>query len=109
MESFEQWLERDRNGRVVRWPFRILATLLLGAFGFVFFYGSYRFIEVPTVLDAILVFVMVPLALIIGRTVGYVVWKGHVLHNLYWFFPSGLVLLVWIGLFNFIVYQLSHS
>ena len=109
MESFEQRLEKDPNGRVVRWPFRILAALLLGAIGFILSGGFYRLSEAPTVLDALLVFVMLPLALVIGRTVGYVVWKGRVLHNLYWPFPSGLVLLVWIGLFNFIVYQLSHA
>ena len=109
MDSFEQRLESDPDGRVVRWPFRILAALLLGVFGFVLFFGIYQFIEAPTVLVALLVFVMLPLAVIIGRTVGCVVWKGRALHNLYWPFPSGLVLLVWIGLFNFIVYQLSHA
>jgi hypothetical protein len=109
MESFEQRLEKDRNGRVVRWPFRILAALLFGAFGFALLGGVYRFIGAPSVLGALLIFVMLPLAVFMGRTVGCVVWKGRVPHNLYWPFPSGLVLSVWIGLFNFIVYQLSHA
>jgi hypothetical protein len=109
MDSFDQTLDQTRTGRVVRWPFRVLAALLLGTMVLVFLGGIYRVVVAPTVMGALCVFVMFPLVILNGRVVGYVVWKGRVLRNPFWPFPSGLVLLVWIGLFTFITLQLKHA
>ena len=109
MESFEQRLAQDSKIRVVRWPFRIFAGLLLLAVCIALFGGIYRLIETPTVTGAFLVVLILPLALVIRRTVGCVIRKGRVPGRLYWPFPSGLLLFMWIALFGFTAYLASHA
>lgn len=109
MDSFKQRLEDDSRNRLVRWPFRILATVLLVAVGLALLGGVYRFVEVRTFLGLMVIVTLLPLAVMLARTGGYVVWKGHVPHNLYWPFPSGLTLFIWIGIFTLVTSQLSHA
>ena len=109
MESFEQQLAQDSKVRGVRWPFRIFAALLPLATCIALSGSMYRLIEAPTITGALVVFLLLPLALTIGRTVGFVVAKGRVPGRAYWPFPSGWLLFIWMALFSFTAYQASHA
>ena len=109
MDSSKQRLEDDSRNRSVRWPFRILAAVLLVAVGLALLGGVYRFVKVPSFLGVMVIVTLLPLAVMMARTGGYVVWKGHVPDNLYWPFPSGLILFIWIGIFTLVTSQLSNA
>jgi len=99
MNKFEETLDKSRNGRIVRWPFRALATVFLFAALFVFFTASYLGFIAGNHKMALIAIVTLPLATLLSRLVGYIVLKGRVLSNPFWPFASGAVTLVWIVLF----------
>jgi hypothetical protein len=105
MNHFDETLDKASNGRAVRWPFRVLAAVLLAATLFGFFGAIYRGVNIGDLkgmLDAVVTF---PLVTLLCRLAGYAVWKGRVLRNPFWPFASGTVTLIWIVLFLVIVLQ----
>ena len=109
MEQFAEILDKNKGGRVVRWPFRILGAVLLAAALFVFFVSIFRGVTSGDPAGTLIATVTVPLVALLSRLVGYAVWKGRVLRNEFWPFASGAVAFVWVFVFLFVVLQYSEQ
>ena len=108
MEQFAEILDKNKGGRIVRWPFRILGAILLASALFVFFVSIFRAVTAGDPAGTLIAIVMAPLVALLCRLGGYAVWKGRVLHNEFWPFASGAVAFVWVFVFLFVVLQYSE-
>ena len=105
MDNLDDTLDKASNGRVVRWPFRVLAAALLAATLFGFFGTIYRGTNAGDLTDTFFAVVIFPQVALLSRLAGYAVWKGRVLRNPFWPFASGAVTIVWILMSLLIVLQ----
>ena len=103
MLSFEQTVERSGNGRIVRWPLRILGGLLLLASCIVQLGITYLAVIHKEMQAALFAVVALPIVSLVVRLVGYASWKGRVLERPLWPFASGSVAFVWAILFFIVV------
>lgn len=108
MEQFAELVDKNKDGHVVRWPFRVLGAVLLAATLFAFFGSVFRWVAVGDPEGMLIAVVMAPLVALLCRLGGYAVWKGRVLHNEFWPFASGAVAFVWVFVFLFVVLQYSE-
>jgi hypothetical protein len=105
MNNIDDTLDKASNGRVVRWPFRALAAVLLAATLFGVFGTIYRGANAGDLKETLFVVVTFPQVALLIRLAGYAVWKGRVLRNPFWPFASGAVTFVWILMSSLIVLQ----
>ena len=96
MQRFDEVLDKSTRGRTVRWPFRVLAAIivlgaLLGALGSV-----YTAVRHKDPRAALLALTFAPIGALVGRLGGYAVWKGGVVRNPFWPFASGSVAMFWL-------------
>ena len=96
MQGFDEILERTIRGRPIRWPFRVLAAVivlaaLVGVLG-----GAYAAVRQRDLRAALLLLAAAPISALMIRLCGYAAWKGRVIGNPNWPFASGAVTLVWL-------------
>lgn len=98
MQTCEEILLHSRRGSAVRWPFRLLALLvvlaaLAGALG-----SGYIALTHQDPRAAALALAGAPLAALVARLGGYAVWNGTVIQNACWPFASPTVAAAWLSL-----------
>jgi hypothetical protein len=96
MQNFDEILDKSNRGRVVRWPFRVLAALIVLGAAFAAWAAASAALRRGDLRAALYTVSFLPIVALVGRLGGYVVWKGHVLRNPYWPFASGSVASVWV-------------
>ena len=94
MQTFDETL--DNTGRAVRWPFRLLAAVIVLAALFAALGSVYTAFRHKDPKAALFALALVPVAALIGRLGGYAVWNGSVVRNPFWPFASGLVAFAWV-------------
>ena len=96
MQSFDEILDKTNRGRAVRWPFRLLAAVIVLAALFAALGSAYAAFWHRDLRAALFTVSGLPVAALLGRLGGYAAWKGQVLRNPFWPFASGSVAFVWI-------------
>jgi hypothetical protein len=96
MRSFDEVLDKSNRGRAIRWPFRLLATVIVLGALFAALGSAYSAFRRKDPSAAVLAVTFAPIAAVVGRLGGYAVWKGYVIRNPFWPFASGSVASFWI-------------
>jgi hypothetical protein len=97
MQSYNEVLLSPRRASAIRWPFRLLALLIVAGSLSALLGNAYLAITRKDPTAALLVLGFVPIAALIGRFGGYAIWKGAVLrNNPYWPFASGSLVAAWL-------------
>jgi hypothetical protein len=96
MESFDEILDKTNCGRAVRWPFRVLAALIVLGAAFAASAAAYAALRRGDIRAVLYTVSFLPIVALVARLGGYIVWKGYVLRNPYWPFASGSVASVWV-------------
>ena len=98
MSRMDIYLASSPEAALVRWPFRVLAAVLVVAFLGTLVTGAYLVVEHHSVRAVLLTVVVLPLAALVCRSAGHAALVGRVLSNLFWPFASGRVAFVWVFL-----------
>jgi hypothetical protein len=96
LQSFDEILDKSNRGRAVRWPFRVLAALLVLAAVFALAGSAYTAFRRGDLRAALYTVTFLPIVALVVRLGGYAVWKGSVLRNPYWPFASGALASLWV-------------
>lgn len=96
MQSLDEILDKSNRGRKVRWPFRLLATVIVLGALFGTLGCAVNALRHKDLRAALLALSSVPLTALVARLGGYAVWKGYVIRKPYWPFASGSVVLFWL-------------
>ena len=96
MQSFDEILDSTNRGRAVRWPFRLLAAIIVLGALFAALGSVYTAIRHKDLRAALFALSSIPIAALVARLGGYAVWKGSVIRNPVWPFASGSTALVWV-------------
>jgi len=104
MQTYDAILLHARRGSAIRWPFRLLALLLVlaaltGTLG-----SCYIALTHQDPRAALLALAGAPLAALIVRLGGCAVWKGTVAGDACWPFASRKVAMAWLLLTWVVVY-----
>ena len=105
--QFDAYLDSSASARLVRWPFRGLAAILLAAATFAFLGMAYKAATHHDLKAALNAVSCLPIAALLVRTGGGAVLFGRVVKTPLWPFASGYVALAWIAIF-FVVAQFSQ-
>ena len=98
MSRFEAYLASAESVRVVRWPFRVLAAMLVAAASFAQISATYLAIAHHETKSALCALALLPIAALIVRTAGLSSLVGRVPVRPLWPFTSGAIALAWIVL-----------
>jgi hypothetical protein len=98
MQSYEEILLYSRRRSAIRWPFRLLALVIVAVALFVALGSAYIAFTRKDLRAALLALAAAPLAALIARLGVYAVWTGRVGADPYWPFASGSVAAVWIAM-----------
>jgi hypothetical protein len=96
MQGFGEILERTTQGRQIRWPFRVLAAVIVLAASVGVLGGAYSVVTHRDLRAALLLLAAVPISALVMRLCGYAAWKGRAIGNPNWPFASGAVALSWL-------------
>ena len=96
MQDWDETLDRSPGARVVRWPFRLLAAVIVLCGLFATLTTTYAALRYTDLKAALFALSMLPIAVLVGRLGSYVAWKGRVLRSPLWPFASGSVAFVWV-------------
>jgi heme A synthase len=95
MQSHGEILNYSKRGAAIRWPFRLLAMVIVVAVLLAALGSAYVASEHRDPRAALLALTAAPVAALVGRLGGYAVWTGRVIRNPYWPFASGSLVAVW--------------
>jgi hypothetical protein len=98
MSRFESHLDTVDGARVVRWPFRVLAALLVAAVCFAQISLAYLAIARNDSRSQLLALALLPITGLILRSAGAACATSRVPRRPFWPFASGTVAFVWVML-----------
>jgi hypothetical protein len=101
--KFDAYLDSSASARLVRWPFRILAAILLAAATFAFLGMAYKAVAHHDLKAALAAVSCLPITALLVRTGGGAMLFGRVVGTPLWPFASGYVALAWVAIFYLVV------
>ena len=96
MDTLGASLDRTPGARLVRWPFRVLAALLVAATLFAQFGSVYHTFAYQDMKAALVTIAFLPLTALLLRTGGGAVMSGQIVRVPEWPFASKNVAGVWV-------------
>ena len=99
MDKADTYLDTFPGARIVRWPFRLLAAVLVSAALFALLSSAYKAAVYHDLTSALFVLLLLPLTALLVRAGGGAVLLGRVVVAPFWPFASGYVALAWVVIF----------
>ena len=96
MQSFDEIPTLTTRGRQIRWPFRLLAAVMVLAALIGILGGAYSVLGHGGPRAALMLLAAAPVAALTARLCGYAALKGRAIGNPNWPFASGSVALSWL-------------
>jgi hypothetical protein len=96
VDKVDAYFDTFPGARIVRWPFRILAAILVIAFSFVFLFSSYRAVANHDPVACLNAVTFLPLTALIVRTCGAATLFGRVIATPLWPFAPGYAAFIWV-------------